>query len=342
MNEKHWKRLIEIMEGKVLDPLPAGFIIDSPWLANWAGGTFLDYFVRDEFWFEANRKAAETFPEAIFLPGFWVEYGMCTEPSAFGSRCIFPENEFPFPEKMMTDIAQVDAMKKPNCKSDGFAPFVINRMDLHQEAMEKMDCRHRFACSRGPLNVATYLLGHTELLMAMKLDPKRVHALLRIVTDFIVDWIAHQSDSFPTIDGMLILDDIIGFVGGEDFDEFVVPYFQEIATSQSFRVKALHNDCHGLITAEKMTVMGYNLFNFSFEHSLLEIRDLAGPDVVLLGNLPPRDCLAAGEPEEVKEETRKMRDSIGDPRRVLFSVGGGVPPNVPTENFQAFFEGLRS
>jgi len=26
----------------------------------------------------------------MFLPGFWSEYGMCTEPSAFGARCSFP------------------------------------------------------------------------------------------------------------------------------------------------------------------------------------------------------------------------------------------------------------
>ena len=36
--------------------------------------------------------------------------------------------------------------------------------------------------------------------------------------------------------------------------------------------------------------MGVNLFNFSFNHSLGEIRELAGDDVVLLGNIPRGTC----------------------------------------------------
>ena len=39
------------------------------------------------------------------------------------------------------------------------------------------------------------------------------------------------------------------------------------------------------------------MFNFSFEHSLGEIRELAGNEVVLVGNIPPRDVLAGGTPE---------------------------------------------
>ena len=43
-------------------------------------------------------QAVERFPDVLFLPGFWAEYGMRTEPSAFGAKCIFPDNEFPFAE----------------------------------------------------------------------------------------------------------------------------------------------------------------------------------------------------------------------------------------------------
>ena len=96
MTDAQWNQLLRILDGEVLDPLPVGFIIDSPWLPSWGGMTVMDYFTDDRRWFDVNLRAHREFPETLFFPGFWAEYGMCTEPSAFGARCIWPENEFPF------------------------------------------------------------------------------------------------------------------------------------------------------------------------------------------------------------------------------------------------------
>ena len=102
------------VKGDVAGPVPVGFIIDSPWLPNWSGITILDYFTSDEKWFLANMKAVAEFPEILFLPGFWSEFGMCTEPSAFGAKCVFPRNEFPFAEKVIRDVAAIDDLAEPN------------------------------------------------------------------------------------------------------------------------------------------------------------------------------------------------------------------------------------
>lgn len=95
MTDAQWGTLLKAVNGGIIDPAPAAFIIDSPWLPNWYGVRILDYFSSDDIWFKANLKAIESFPEVIFLPGFWSEYGMCTEPSAFGARSSFPADEFP-------------------------------------------------------------------------------------------------------------------------------------------------------------------------------------------------------------------------------------------------------
>src|SRR5512146_2790845 len=96
--------------GETKRPLVA-FIIDCPWLPGWHGVEIVDYLSSETLWFEANRRAIETFPEITFLPGFWSEFGMCTEPSAFGSRCIFPRNEFPFAEPVLTNAEQIAGIK---------------------------------------------------------------------------------------------------------------------------------------------------------------------------------------------------------------------------------------
>jgi len=61
--------------------------------------------------------------------------------------------------------------------------------------------------------------------------------------------------------------------------------------------------------------------------------------VSLLGNIPPRDVLAAGTPEDVRKAVAAMKTALGnDYSRVIFSCGGGIPPNVSTANMNAFLE----
>jgi uroporphyrinogen decarboxylase len=335
MTDKQWTDLLRVLRGELLDPLPVGLIIDSPWLPGWAGMGILDYLTDDRLWLQANLQVVRQLPGVIFLPGFWAEYGMCTEPSAWGAKCIWPEGEFPFAEKVVHDYADVKRLKKPNCRTDGLCPFVINRLARNQEEMEREGHRIRLATSRGPHNIASYLLGHTEFLMGLRTNPREIHHVLEMVTEFVVEWLEYQAATFPSIDGLLVLDDLIGFVGENDFREFVLPHFRRIGQSLEVSVKALHNDAHGLITAKYLRDMGFNLFNFSFQHSLCQIRESAGEGVILLGNIPPREVLAEGTAEDVTRSVGEALASIEDKRWIIVSAGGGTPPAVPTENIQA-------
>jgi len=335
MTDSQWQTLLDIIAGKRLDPLPVGLYFDSTWLPGWAGMSVIDYITDDRHWLEANTRLVETFPEVLFLPGFWAEYGMCTEPAAFGATCVWLQDGFPFPKKRFADVAELPQVEKPDCRTDGLGPFAVARYRRCREAIERRGHKVRFAVSRGPMNVATFLLGQTEAMLALKTDPKAMQAFLRIITDYLTDWLRYQAEVTPTIDGLLILDDMIGFLGEKDFCEFVLPYCTEIARCLDVRVKAIHNDCEGLITGRYLRQMGYNLFNFSFNHSLAEMRQAAGDGIVLLGNIPPRDVLAAGTPDQVRRSVAKSLVGLDERRWVILSSGGGVPQGVPTANIHA-------
>ncbi len=184
MNQNQWQLLLDVINGKQCTPLPVGFIIDSPWLPGWAGISTLDYFTNDELWFEANKKAIETFPDILFLPGFWSEFGMCTEPSAFGAKCSFFRDALPHAAKIIQDINAVDSMTVPKPESDGLAPFVLNRLRLNRPKIERMGHAIRFAVARGPLNIASFLMGTTEFLMALRTDTEKVKKFLEIITEY--------------------------------------------------------------------------------------------------------------------------------------------------------------
>jgi uroporphyrinogen decarboxylase len=337
MHDQHWDQLVSVIRGEVVRPLPTGFIIDSPWLPNWAGHTILDYFTDDRVFLEDNLKAIDTFPDTMFLPGFWSEYGMCTEPSAFGSVSVWEENEFPFTKKVIHSVADVDSLEVPNPRKNGLLPLVIKRLQHLQPEIERRGHKVRFAVARGPLNIASFLMGATEFLTAIKTDPEAMHRLLGSVTDLLVDWIAYQRETFPTIDGILLLDDIVGFVSRRDFETFALPYLRR-AYDTDVTVKFFHNDAPCKASAPLLADAGINLLNFGIQHTLTDMKTWTNGQITLLGNVPTRDVIAAGTAADVERAVTEMLEAVEDRSRLIVSGGGGMPPGAPTENIRALID----
>lgn len=338
MTDAEWAQLQAVLRGEKLAKPPVAFIVDSPWLPGWYGCSTLDYYTSDATWFEANRRAIELFPEAWFLPGFWSEFGMCTEPSAFGAKCVWHESNLPHADKIIADIEAPFTLAKPDVRKDGLLPFMLNRLKLNRDAVRRMGHDYRFAVARGPLNIATFLAGTTEFFLGLKIEEERCVRMVDTITDFLIDWIGLQIESFDSIDGIFILDDLIGFLGPEDFDRFAAPPLKRIYDSFDVSVKFLHNDAHGLVCAPRLADIGVNLFNFSHNHSLTEMRRLCGNSVTLLGNVPPRDVLGGGTPEQIATAVRAAAGELPDTRRLILSAGGGVPQGVTTEQMRAFVD----
>jgi uroporphyrinogen decarboxylase len=339
MTDQQWEVLLKVIKGETIDPMPIGFVIDCPWLPNWYGIRILDYFSNDQLWIDANLKAINDFPEVTFLPGFWSEFGMCTEPSAFGARCTFPADEFPHAHKVIKSADDIDELLQPNPKTDGLLPFMLNRLKLAQPKIEEAGHKIRFAVARGPLNIASYLMGSTEFLTMMMMQPDKAEALMKKITTFLKDWLTLQRETFPSIDGIFLLDDIIGFMGEAEFRDFGLPYFKELY-DEDVTVKFLHNDAPCRVSAPILPEIGINLFNMGFDVSLNELKELTQNKITMLGNLPPRDVLASADADIVADETRKMIDALKDKSRIIASCGGGMPPAVSTENIKAFIKAV--
>ena len=130
MTDEQWSLLKDIIDGNLPATRPVGFIIDSPWLPNWYGISILDYFSNDNLWLKANLKVMQDFPSAMFLPGFWSEFGMCTEPSAFGSKSTFPPNEFPHAHPVIRSADDIAGLSQPNPAVDGLVKDTREQIGL--------------------------------------------------------------------------------------------------------------------------------------------------------------------------------------------------------------------
>ena len=229
----------------------------------------------------------------------------------------------------------------PNPETDGLLPFMLNRLIMAQPALEAAGHKIRFSVSRGPLNIASFLMGATELMMAIVMEPERIHCLMRIITDFLKRWHELQRQTFPSIDGTMMLDDIVGFVGEDDFLTFGFPYIKEIYDAASTKINFFHNDADFRVSVKHYPDMGVNLYNPGIQMSVNEIKEATGNRLTVLGSIPPRDVLAAGTPEQVKQETSNLLKELKDKSRFILSCAGGMPPAVSTENINSLIQASR-
>ena len=84
-----WPDFLVAARGGRPERVPVALIVDSPWMPGFAGLHTLDFFLDTGVWLDTYLKTMARFPDVVFLPGFWVEYGMANEPSGFGAGIVW-------------------------------------------------------------------------------------------------------------------------------------------------------------------------------------------------------------------------------------------------------------
>ncbi|WCJ58524.1 uroporphyrinogen decarboxylase family protein [Fontisphaera persica] len=336
MTAVQWEILCRCARGEVLPHVPVALIVDSPWIPGYLGLSTLDYLFAPDVWLDANLRVIREFPDLIFLPGCWAEIGMGAEPSAFGCKTLFYPDKTPQVLPLAETWEALPELAEPNPETDGFLPYLLT---LYRRARPKLaEAGHdvRMVAARGPLTLATHLVGVSEFLMGIKTDPEKAHRLLQTLSRFIIHWLEAQAAAAgPAVQGIMVLDDITGFLSPRDFQTFALPYLQQIFRAFPEALKIFHNDTNNVVPYPFLREIPVDIFNFTHLQPLNRVRELCGPDICLMGNIPPLDVLAQGAPEQVAQAVAAARASLPDPRRWLLSAGGGVSPGTPGANLQA-------
>ena len=174
------------------EQVPVALIVDSPWLPGYAGIDTRDYYLFPDKWLEINLGLLERFPDAVWLPGFWVEFGMAAEPSAFGVKLQFHADSPPSVESLVTDLSFWADLKPANPQTDGLMPLALRLYQVMDERLQADGLGINMVCARGPMTVASWLSGMTQLLMEVAINPDRVSHILDAVTTTIIRWLHAQ------------------------------------------------------------------------------------------------------------------------------------------------------
>ena len=341
MNRGKWERFNRAARGEEFPEPPIALIVDSPWIPGYLGVPTLDYLTVPDVWLEANLRVEREFPEVMFLPGFWAEIGMAAEPSAFGCKVSFYRDKTPVVHPLISGIEELERISAPDPQTDGLMPIILN---LYRRLESRVnDAGHviKMVAARGPLTVATHLMGVTSFLLGLKLDAASTHRVLRTTTTLVRNWLEAQAAALKEVEGILVLDDIAGFLSPKDYLEFAHPYLKEIFDAFPRALKVFHNDTDNPVSYRYLADLGIHSFNFTHLQPLAQVRELVGPQICLIGNVPPLEVLAQGTRDDVLRAARACLDAHPSRRGLILSAGGGTSPGTPGENIRALAEAVR-
>ena len=331
-------RFEEIVRQRRKDSPMVALIVDSPWLPGYAGVNTLDFYFDMQVWLDAYRKALDDLPGVAFVPGSWVEFGMAAEPSGWGVPIQWKQDSPPAVHHYPGTLDGLLEMDVPNPEADGLMPAILRRYETAGPVLAKAQLSPRMAACRGPFAIASHLLGVTEFLMATQMEAEKCLALLDKVTQLCINWLQCQLKRMPGAIGVLVLDDIVGMLSPADMEKFALPYLRRIFESFGDLIHIYHNDTPNANMLGGLATIGMDVFNFSHEVDIAKARADLGPEVVLMGNIPPLDVMVRGTADDVQTATRQLLDKAGVYGPILISPGGGVSPGTPIENLKAMAE----
>ena len=336
MRPEQWTLFKTAAKGNPTAEVPVALIVDSPWIPGYAGIGYLNYYLDPEIWFQANLRVVSEFPEVIFFPSWWVEYGMAIEPSAAGNRIAFYNDRTPSQAPTLLRLEDVAQWAPVNPRTDGLMPFALHLYRAQKQRIFDAGYTIPLATARGPLCLAAFLRGINPLMTDLVDNPDGVHRLLEFSTATIIGWLEAQAEAIgASVEGIFILDDIPGMLSRRLYLEFAHPYLKRICDAfPAGWVKVYHNDANVRPFLADLPGAGFDVLNWTHNLGIAEARRKTAGRMRLMGNVAPLDLGVRGSPGEVRAAARAVIEGAGGEPFIL-SVGGGVSPGMPGENIRA-------
>lgn len=300
-------------------------------------GNFLTYYFDVDEKLRVQLRLKELLPDALVLPGVFPDFGVIIEVSAFGGRIQWFEKGAPYIGEAIRDTREVDALRPPRPGLDGLMPLVLAQREAMRRKLAAQGREmERWAMAMGPAEVAGLLMGYERFYLAMYDDPKRLAALMRLVTDFLIAWLRKQDAVVGGAEAVCVADHVVSQVPPALAAEFVLPYEKAIFAEFPDAVRIYHNE--GRHSDEHVAMVldfGADVWHFGSDaHPLADLLGKVGDRMVLFGGLDPHGIIRTGRPRDVRAATRAAMAAAAG-RRILLSTGTGTTPDTPLANLRA-------
>ncbi len=200
-----------------------------------------------------ENEAVAALPGDV-VPSVCPAFGVVGIPSAFGCEVVWWEDNLPAVRPLAgLDPGRILEMEKPSVRAGELGRVLEYTAEFVRKTGGRVPVR--LTDIQGPLDSAALIVGHTEFLSLLSMNPAAAHHLLRLVTEFAIELVKAQREIvresgvefvpsmfqpwMPDGFGVSVANDESVMISAGMHDEFSVPYLNIL--SEEFGGVAIHS-----------------------------------------------------------------------------------------------------
>ncbi|MCU0474858.1 MAG: uroporphyrinogen decarboxylase [Anaerolineae bacterium] len=235
-------------------------------------------------------------------------------------------------------LADVVRLKQPDLARD--LGFTFEAIRLIREATDRRGIP-LIGFAGAPFTLASYAVeggGSKNRVLVKSLmwgQPETWHALMSQLADVTGHYLLMQAQAGAH--ALQVFDSWVGELSPDDYRRFVMPYTaQAIAIARGAGVPIIHFGTGTSSLLELMRDAGGDVIGVDWRTPLDVARQRLGDGVATQGNLDPVALFAPWE--SVRDQTRRILDSVRGQAGHIFNLGHGILPQTPVETVRRLVE----
>jgi uroporphyrinogen decarboxylase len=259
------------------------------------------------------------------------------EAEAFGCKIEFQENDMPhILGRLVTSAEEIENLKVPDLNAGRMQEYLkANKLTVEMRLDKPV-----LAGVIGPFSLAGRLYDVSEIMMACYMEPESIMLLLDKCTEFIIMYCRELKAIGCS--GVVVAEPAAGLLSNEDCQTFSSTYVKRLVDElqdDTFTV-ILHNCGNTGHCTEAMLSTGADAYHFGNAIDMVETLKVCPGDKLILGNVDPVGVMKMKKPAEIKAYIGDLLERTADYKNFVLSTGCDLPPHVPAENVEAFFEAI--
>jgi len=277
-------------------------------------------------------------PDAV-----WVSADTWVTAQAMGAPVGFSSDDQPMagmgPPAVQT-ASDIDRIPPPDPESQGRLPLMLEA--LRGVVAELRGQAFVVACfDQYPFSLACALMGINQVMTRLVDDRSMVEALMQRCVEYTTAYAVALADAGA--DMLSGGDSPAVLIGPKFYREVALPFEQQliaaIRTERPIPV-SLHICGNPTAMLPDMVTSGADVLELDYQVDMRQACEQVGSQMTIWGNLDPVGVLAHGNPDQVRQATRRLLRTMRDCRhqRFVMSSGCTLAVETPPENLRAMLE----
>jgi uroporphyrinogen decarboxylase len=240
-------------------------------------------------------------------------------------------------QPVLKSVEDVASLKPIDPMKDGLMPKALEEYQymwdhLDRKYIDEYGYLEGVAMSFGPVELAAVIMGYRDFYLNLRAEPERMHSLMAITTESVLRWLRAQEKINGSLKRIGIADHIPGQISQEHFEEYWLPYSNQVVKEFPSATVIYHNE-YPVPYIDALARFKFHVWHFGSD--LGPAKAALEGHQTLMGNLHPIQVLLQGSPGEVYEKALACLKEGATGGRFLLSSGGGLAPDTPRENLKS-------